>query len=297
MLSKIFFISLSCSAIYYLTEYRKGRFNTRAAHQVTVYWYRMKKIFVLLLTTILLTGAIILLTSDDTTAPSDVAPTANIDIPDEIASTAEADIFDKEMFSINNAESPWVVVNKRRSIPTDYVPASLIVPNVPLRLSSSEEQMKISDAAQDAVEELFTASDQIGLELQFGSGYRSSTLQSQFYNSYSTASGSAEADRFSARPGHSEHQTGLGLDFTRIDGECHLQECFSDTAEGIWLSENAQRYGFLLRYPRDMESITGYIFEPWHYRYVGVELAEEIYSSNFSTLEQFFGLDPAPDYR
>lgn len=98
--------------------------------------------------------------------------------------------------------------------------------------------------------------------------------------------GQAATDRFSARPGHSEHHTGLAIDLNS------LKTAFGETPEGKWLAEHCAEYGFILRYPKDSEEITGYIYEPWHIRYVGVEFAQELYlgDGDFLTLEEYFGI-------
>lgn len=205
--------------------------------------------------------------------------------------------FDKNKHSITEAASIWVVVNKKNQLkPENYVPADLAVPNVALRLSKNEEQMKFSTQAITDLEAMFAAAKNDGVDMVFGSGYRSYALQKQFYDSYVAKDGAAEADRYSARAGHSEHQTGLSVDFTRADGKCHLEECFADTEQGKWLAANAHKYGFILRYTKTKESVTGYQYEPWHFRYIGKELAAEMRKQNIITLEEFFSLDPAPTY-
>ncbi len=108
--------------------------------------------------------------------------------------------------------------------------------------------------------------------------------------------GKAVADTQSARPGFSEHQTGLAADIEPASRTCEVQECFGDTPEGQWVAANAYKYGFVIRYPKDMQHVTGYIYEPWHVRYVGKKLAEQMHKEGVATLEQFFGLENAPDY-
>lgn len=197
--------------------------------------------------------------------------------------------FDKSMHSIDEPGSIWQIVNKSRALPPNYVPKDLIVPDVRLRLATSHEQMKLRKVAANDLKAMFDAAKQDGIELVFGSGYRSYGLQKQFYDSYVARDGQAAADRYSARPGTSEHQTGLSFDATRPDGKCHLEECFADTEQGTWLAAHAHEYGFTLRYKQGKESITGYQYEPWHFRYVGRELSAELYKTN-QTLEEFFSL-------
>lgn len=121
------------------------------------------------------------------------------------------------------------------------------------------------------------------------SGFRSFDRQTTLYNNFVAQHGREEADRFSARPGHSEHQSGLAFDLRHRDGSLVTRE-----SEATWMANNAHRFGFIVRYPADSEHITGFIHEPWHLRFIG-ERAEEIWRSGL-TLEEFLGLDPAPDY-
>ncbi len=215
---------------------------------------------------------------------------------DEAAGQSAPGIFDKSKHSTDEPGSIWWVVNKTRPLPSGYVPDDLVVPDVRLRLGSSNEQMKASSTIVPALKEMFAAASADGVTLVFGSGYRSETLQRQFYNSYVAQDGQAAADRYSARPGTSEHQTGLTFDATSPSGTCHLETCFESTPEGAWLLEHAHEYGFIIRYPEGKEHITGYSYEPWHLRYVGVELATEMKDTGIQTLEEFFGLPAAPDY-
>lgn len=202
--------------------------------------------------------------------------------------------FDKTKHSLTDPNSIWVVVNKKRGIDTSFVP-ELTVPNVKLRLSAAAEQMQFSKLAEPALLELFESAKNNNTPLVFGSGYRSALTQAEFYNSYEARDGQEAADTYSARPGHSEHQTGLSTDITSPDGKCHLEICWADTPEGQWLAKNSYKYGFIIRYPKDKQDITGYQYEPWHIRYVGKELAKELHSSN-KTLEEFFDLGPATNY-
>lgn len=211
--------------------------------------------------------------------------------------TPETPTFNKSARSLTDPTSIWFVANKHYALPISYVPSDLtVLSGVPLRLAASEEQMKIRKVAESQLLRLFADAKSAGLQLEFGSGYRSASYQKVLYNGYVQSMGQAEADKSSARPGHSEHQTGLALDFTRVDGSCHLEACFGDLAEGKWLAENAYKYGFMLRYPEGKETITGYMYEPWHYRYVGTELSTELHSKQVQTLEEFFGLAAATNY-
>ena len=125
----------------------------------------------------------------------------------------------------------------------------------------------------------------IGLNIYIASGYRSYTYQENLYNNYTMVSGINGADTYSARPGHSEHQTGLCFDLNSVDDN------FFYTDEGKWVNENAYLYGFVIRYPKGKGDVTGYKYESWHLRYVGEALAKELYNNgDWITLEAYFGL-------
>lgn len=204
--------------------------------------------------------------------------------------------FDKDKLSLTDTASIWVVVNKQRPLPSGYIPNDLTTPNIRLRLGKNDQQMKLSAPSARALERLFTDALAENLQLVLSSGYRSEALQKQFYNNYASRDGQEAADRYSARPGTSEHQTSFAADLTDTADKCHLAVCFGDQPEGKWLAANAHRYGFIIRYPESKETVTGYQYEPWHLRYVGEDLATEMYTAKVKTLEEFFGLPAAPDY-
>lgn len=178
-----------------------------------------------------------------------------------------------------------VLVNKTYGLPEDYVPGDLIIPDVPFALAMEEIKHLRSEAAR-ALEDLFAAAAEEGYELYARSGYRSYATQKSLYDGYVRRHGREAADRFSARPGHSEHQTGLAMDITSPSVDLELKRIFGDTEEGRWVAENAHRFGFIIRYPRDREEVTGYTYEPWHLRYVGPGDAAAIFEQG-ATLEQY----------
>ncbi len=143
----------------------------------------------------------------------------------------------------------------------------------------------LTDQMLSAFEEMKQQASAEGISLSIVSGFRSYSYQRSLYNRYVQEDGQAAADTYSARAGHSEHQSGLAFDLNWVDN------AFKDTNEGIWLAHNAYKYGFILRYPENKTNETGYIFEPWHYRYVGVDLAERLYNNgDWITLEDYFGI-------
>ena len=144
-----------------------------------------------------------------------------------------------------------------------------------MRAEAAEYFHKMVDSAKEE-----------GYTLKMTTAYRSYGFQQILWNNYVAREGEEEASRFSARPGQSEHQTGLAVDVTSpaVDGK--LTNEFGETPEGLWLAGNAHRFGFILRYPKEKEHITGYLYEPWHFRYVGEKVATEIYEKGL-TLEEY----------
>ena len=163
-----------------------------------------------------------------------------------------------------------LVANKTYSLPESYNPGDLL------------EECKI------AFNEMKSVAAGEGLDIWNASGFRSYELQNSLYTRYSDRDGKEAADRYSARPGHSEHQTGLAIDLNDITN------AFKDTAEGKWVAENCHKFGFILRYPEGKEAQTGYMYEPWHIRYVGVDTATKIYESGLC-FEEYFGITSSYD--
>lgn len=205
---------------------------------------------------------------------------------------ADPEAFDPTLYSVDEPSSLWVVVNKGRAFSViDYAPDDLVTPELP----SAFAPLLRADAAF-ALSEMFDAAAADGVGLMIQSSYRSYTLQQRVKAESVARWGHKVSDARSARAGHSEHQTGLAVDLTSENSPCTLEACFGETVEGQWLAENSWKFGFILRYLEGKTDVTGYIYEPWHFRYVGQELAEEIWRQGYPTLEEFFGLPPAPDY-
>lgn len=135
---------------------------------------------------------------------------------------------------------------------------------------------------EDAYSAYLAMREASGFDMSIVSGYRSYTTQRRTFEHWASIYGYEEADRFSAQPGHSEHQAGLAIDITS------LEQSYADTDEGKWLAEHCWEYGFIIRYPEDSENITGYIYEPWHVRYLGESTAKLVHDSGL-TLEEFLG--------
>jgi D-alanyl-D-alanine carboxypeptidase len=208
----------------------------------------------------------------------------------------KTDSFNKKQYSLTDPKSVWIIVNKPHGLdPIDYAPSDLTVPNVPLRVPGNES-MQVRKVTASALEQLFAGAKSAGLNLMLASGYRSYAYQVGLYNGYVQSQGQAAADTTSARPGHSEHQTGLAADIEPANKSCELDACFGTTPEGKWLTANAYKYGFIIRYTEDKVSITGYEYEPWHVRYIGIPLATEMHNTHVETLEEFFGVSGGTNY-
>ena len=192
---------------------------------------------------------------------------------------------------IDDPNSISVVVNKQRPLnPAGFAPADLAYPEVP---NSSGQPLRYEAAV--ALERMYAEASGAGLPFAIVSGYRGFDMQQQLFNSYAANYGVASAETFSARPGHSEHQTGLAVDISECQG-CALSEAFGATPQGLWARENAHRFGFILRYDQGQQPVVGYVYEPWHFRYVGVEIASDMRARGIINLEEYFGLPAAPTY-
>lgn len=195
-------------------------------------------------------------------------------------------------YSIDDATSLWVIVNKHRAYtPIDYAPGDLVAPAVPF----NNPPLMRREAAS-ALEQMLRAARAAGVDFVVQSSYRSFATQQRVKQLSIERYGLEVSDQRGARAGHSEHQSGLAVDLTTKSGSCTLDPCFANTRIGRWLAQNSWRYGFVVRYLPGKTDITGYIYEPWHLRYVGPELAAEINRQGYPTLEEFFGLPPAPTY-
>ena len=187
------------------------------------------------------------------------------------------------------ALSYLVLVNRCYRVSNEFTPPDLTVVNVAtVNPPFGSEVHHLRESAALATEALFQAAAAENLFLLMSSGYRSYDLQTFFHNQAVTNHGLEAGRRMSAVPGHSEHQLGLGVDLTThaLEGDNWLSERFSTTPEGVWVRANAHRFGFIISYPSGREADTGFIYEPWHIRYVGVDVATEIFNAGY-ILEEF----------
>ncbi|UVI31120.1 M15 family metallopeptidase [Paenibacillus spongiae] len=185
-----------------------------------------------------------------------------------------------------NLSSTVVLVNKERTLPSSYVPSDLVVPNVPFSFSGSNPKKQLRKPAAAALEKLFAGAKKDGISLKAVSGYRSYATQQSIFARNAKLKGEALANKTSARAGQSEHQTGLAMDVSSASVDYTLEQRFGKTKEGKWLKANAAKYGFIIRFGEGQEKLTGYSYEPWHIRYVGVWIAGEI-TRQGKTLEQY----------
>ena len=206
-----------------------------------------------------------------------------------VVTTASIDL---TSLSINSPRSIWVVVNKKRPLnPKSWKPTDLTSVTV------GGTSGKLRKAAASALKRMAAASNSAtGRTLTITSSYRSYTTQVSVYKRWKALYGKKKADLLSARPGYSEHQTGLAVDVAQKGTSCGLSACFGNTKTGKWLAKNAWKYGYIVRYPKGKTSVTGYDYEPWHLRYVGKALATYMHNKNIKTLETVFGLGSAKTY-
>ncbi|WP_100012203.1 D-alanyl-D-alanine carboxypeptidase family protein [Lentibacillus sediminis] len=209
---------------------------------------------------------------------------AGAGLPQDVPASGEGD--DTRM--LMNPYDQLALVNKQQALPANYTPQDMVVPDIafPFTEDLPKKQMRATAAA--ALEELFAAAEEAGLDLFAQSGYRSYDRQDYLFASYSEQHGEKAANKFSARPGESEHQTGLTMDVTSPEVNFQLTTDFAKTDEGKWLTDHAADFGFIIRYPKGSEDITGYQYEPWHLRYVGEKAAQAIAEEGI-TLEEYLG--------
>lgn len=218
---------------------------------------------------------------------SSSAPAAATSAPPTSAPPAPG--VDLTAFSTTDPASPWVIVNKAHPLdPVSYAPDDLVVVH----------GYYIRSIAAGDLTALLDAAEADGLTLTLRSTYRSYAKQRTVYDGLVARNGRAATDRVSARPGYSEHQTGLAVDVgSSTDSACDFEDCFATTAEGRWAAANAPRFGFVVRYTPANQAVTGYSPEAWHLRYVGRPLAAAMAATGVSTLEEMFRVAGGPDYR
>ncbi|WP_083402097.1 D-alanyl-D-alanine carboxypeptidase family protein [Bacillus sp. MUM 116] len=196
------------------------------------------------------------------------------------------------ILTVSTPESIPVLVNKQNKLPDSYNPKDLVLTKVDfIGAPANADKRKMRKEAAVALQKLFAGAKKDGVTLIGVSAYRSHATQVALFNSYAKRDGYEKARTYSALPGTSEHETGLAIDVTGGNGRCAASDCFGGTNEAIWLEKHVAEYGFIIRYPKGKEAITGYQYEPWHIRYVGKKIATEIMSKGI-TLEEYDNATP-----
>ncbi|WP_069997301.1 M15 family metallopeptidase [Cellulosilyticum sp. I15G10I2] len=193
-----------------------------------------------------------------------------------------------QVYSKNNPF--YILVNKQNGVGKAYKPSDLVIPNVKFMEVGLLEKKHMQSTAAYYLKIMFNQASKQNIHLIAISGYRSYSRQNTIYNNYISKYGEAYTEKVSAKSGHSEHQTGLAMDISAKSVRYHLTQDFANTKEGKWLAENAHHYGFIIRYPKGKEHITGYMYEPWHVRYIGKELAAYLYINGLvlEEMDSFF---------
>ncbi len=187
----------------------------------------------------------------------------------------------------DNTKGLYTLINKAHSLSTDYVPDNLVVPNINLVGHAYEERSKVSKIMVEDLESMFSDAKAEGLDLFLLCGYRSYSTQQALYHENLQSTGKNHSNSV-AIAGNSEHQLGLGIDLTTQSLDFKLSQEFENTREGAWIGKNAHKYGFIIRYPKEKEHITGFIYEPWHLRYIGdMDLTTYCYENKL-TLEEIY---------
>ncbi|MGG0716868.1 M15 family metallopeptidase [Robertmurraya massiliosenegalensis] len=192
--------------------------------------------------------------------------------------------------TIQNPLNILALVNKEFALPEQYAPEDLVRPKVPFSFGDLDiEKSYMRKEAADHLELLFKAAKKANIEIFAVSGYRSYDRQVDVFAAKASQVGEQAAATVVAVPGFSEHQSGLAMDISSRSINLELIEKFEETKEGKWLADNAHKFGFILRYPKGKEEITGYQYEPWHFRYIGIEAATLMYEKDL-TLEEYFNI-------
>lgn len=193
---------------------------------------------------------------------------------------------DKEFYDpiieVSKPDLIWVMCNKFYKLPSDYTPKNLETIPSSYHLNDGKTYQLVKEAL-DAYLLMYESASANNIPLTIVSAYRTHDYQGRLYNNYVQSHGKEAADQFSARPGHSEHETGLAIDLNQVS------EAFEKTDAFKWLQSNAHKYGYVLRYPKGLEPETGYMYEPWHYRYVGVNIATYIFNNQI-TFDAYYAM-------
>lgn len=176
----------------------------------------------------------------------------------------------------------WSLASRDRPLPSDFKAPDIM--NTEVAHGDSDQPMQVQKVIESPLERIFAAAEDDGIELMLSSAYRSVSDQQALYDSFVAKQGQAMADLYVAKPGTSEHHTGLAIDFATASAACESDsdKCSLSVAAADWLLENGPKYGFIQRYPEGKQPLTGVAFEPWHYRYLGVPLAQAVSASGLT---------------
>ncbi|MFD5276347.1 D-alanyl-D-alanine carboxypeptidase family protein [Pseudarthrobacter sp. NPDC058362] len=202
----------------------------------------------------------------------------------QAAVPAGSAILGAEDLPAHQQDLPLLVTKERPLQPLTYVPGDLV----------SVAGTRLTAGAARDLASMLKAAAADGAPVRVISGYRSYQEQDALHSGYVAKFGAGRASELSAEPGHSEHQAGLAVDIADPSGGCALRPCFAETPAGAWAAENAWRYGFIVRYPADAQDVTGYSYEPWHLRHVGVTTAAKMHRASAATLEAYLQSQERP---
>ncbi len=214
------------------------------------------------------------------------APAVNSLLPEDLDSILET----TQSVPLDTIPGSYTaLVNRNYLLPSTYAPSDLTEPKIRFSFGYRDDKRKLRKAAAAALEKMFRAAEKDEVILYGVSGYRSYARQQQIYNRNVASRGRSATDKISARPGSSEHQTGLTIDISARSVGCQLSQTFGSTKEGKWVAKNAHKYGYIVRYPDGKSKVTGYHYEPWHIRYVGVTVAAYLYKHSL-TMEEYYNV-------
>lgn len=225
----------------------------------------------------------------DDEPPPGIRRAAETTVADDAPASSSAPASPPPTGVVADPGSLLVLVDRERFLPDGYRPLDLVEAPVAWAPADDAERRLLRAEAARHLADLFDAAAEDGRPLLAISGFRSYETQRGVRDRSVRANGPVDGHLYTAEPGHSEHQTGLAVDVVGADGTCVTEPCFAATPAGIWVEANAHRFGFIIRYPRDGERITGYAYEPWHLRYVGAELAADLHTRGI-TLDQYLGV-------
>ncbi|WP_022794277.1 M15 family metallopeptidase [Marinococcus halotolerans] len=194
----------------------------------------------------------------------------------------------EENGDLKNPAAVDALINREYHLPSDYEPENLVIPDVAFPFEGEPQKKYMREEPAVQLENMFAKAEEEEIELSAVSGYRSYDRQESIFAANAEKDGEEEANKYSARAGESEHQSGLAMDVSAASVGYSLTTDLGDTKEGEWLEENAHEYGFVIRYPKDKTEITGYQYEPWHVRYVGEDLAGTLHENDW-VMEQYYG--------